>query len=98
MTVYVTEFRSLRAIDGGQPGPALHVPALANQVLTPSASSSDSTAFQEGTRLVRIHTDAAVLVDIGPAPNAANGWRMAANQTEVYGAAEGHKIAVQVTA
>jgi hypothetical protein len=98
MTVYVTEFRSLRAIDGGVSGPALHVPALANQVLTPSASSQDSVPFQAATRLVRIHTDAAVLVDIGPTPNADNGWRMAANQTETFGAAEGHKIAVKVTA
>ena len=97
MTVYVTEFQSLRAVDGGVTGPALHGPSVANQVMTPTASAAQSAPFHARTRLVRVHTDAPVLIDVGPSPNADTGWRMAANQTETYGVAEGHTVSVKVT-
>ena len=100
MTVYVTEFASLTRVQNfnGTPGaPTLHPPALTSQSLAATAGNTVSAALDPATKYVRINTDSAVLVDIGESPVAANGWRMSANQTEVFGIAPTMRVAVSTT-
>lgn len=97
MTLYVAEFPSLHHLVSGDRAPAMQAPALAVQSLTPGASSAQAAAFQGATRLLRVHTDAAVLVAIGPSANADNGWRMAPNQTEYFGVDPSHVLAHKTT-
>lgn len=93
MTIHVHKFSGLN-ITGGARLPTLQAPALGRDVLTPTASSQQSAAFGDGVNFVRVHTDAACLVAIGADPDAVTeGWRMAANQTEIFGVANTHKLA-----
>lgn len=66
--------------------------------LTPVAIggvSAQSAVFPDGTRLIRVHTDAICSIKIGANPTAtADDKRMAANATEYFGVTPGHKLAV----
>lgn len=66
--------------------------------LTISSTSGASAAFQNNTRLVRIHTDAICSIVFGTAPTAVaqTQKRLAANQTEYFGVPMGmsYKVAV----
>lgn len=97
MTLYVTEAQALTTNPDGLKAPALQTPAVTTQAITPGASTANSAAFNAATRFIRVHTDAAVQIDIGAAPNAANGWRLAANQTEIYGVNPAHLLAHRTT-
>lgn len=86
MTLYVAEFPALHAQKNGEAAPALQAPALAVQVLTPGASAATAAPFNAATRVLRVHTDAACLIAIGPGADAGTaGWRMAPGQTEYFG-------------
>jgi hypothetical protein len=94
MTLWVAEFPSLANAQNGLQAPAMQAPAIATQVLTPGASNVEAAAFTANTRYLRLHTDAAVLVAVGPdADTATESWRMAPNQTEYIGCAPNHKLA-----
>jgi hypothetical protein len=95
--LYVTEFRSLRILSHLTYAPFLQATPLANQALTPGASSAQSAAFGGETQFVRIHTDSPVLVNIGADPNADTGWRLGAGNTEIYAVQPGHKLAHKTT-
>ena len=57
--------------------------------------SLQSAAFDGGTRMVRIHTDAICSIAFGVNPTATvNSARMAAGATEYFAVASGSKIAV----
>jgi uncharacterized membrane protein YgdD (TMEM256/DUF423 family) len=94
MTLWVAEFASLANAQNGLQAPTMQGPALATQVLTPTGSNQAAPALQTGTRYLRLHTDAAVLVAVGPSADTATAsWRMAANQTEYIGCASNHVLA-----
>jgi hypothetical protein len=86
--VYIAEFGDIRL---GLPVQ----PPLAEQTVTIGASSTQSNAFHQHTRYIRVHTDAIMSFAIGPNPAATvNNARMAANATEYFEVQPGHKIAV----
>lgn len=95
-TLYVSEFGAIAP--GGSGGPAQVVcgPALASQTVAIGGSSTASaSAFGNGTRLIRVHTDAVCSIAIGTSPTAAaTAMRMAADTTEYFGVNPGEKIAV----
>lgn len=63
-------------------------PALASQQITAlAAGNQQSAAFQEGTKIVRLHADIACRVKFGENPDASTGVaiRLAAGATEYFG-------------
>ena len=87
--VYITEFVAIDMNVSREPPRAEQVVAIGG------TSVQCSNAFQAGTRVIRVHTDAICSVAIGNDPTAtANTRRMAANTTEYFGVDGGQKIAV----
>jgi len=92
-TLYITEFADSGFLTG--PVAVARGPAIAEQTVAIAAGTAQSTAFQNNTRLVRLHTDAICSVAFGSNPTAtAAKARMAANQTEYYQVTPGSKVAV----
>lgn len=95
MGVSVSEYDLLATDVNGRAIPAGVEPALATQNVTLSAGSTQSAAFNDRTRLIRVHSDAAFRFAVGPDPTAtANSARVAAGATEFFGVRPGEKIAV----
>lgn len=96
--VDITQYASL-AVDGS--GRQISVgmePCIANVQVAIGGSSVQSAAFNDNTRLVRVHTDAAIRIAFGANPTAAStSQRMAAGQTEYFGVRPGEKAAVITT-
>lgn len=83
--LYITEYAGLMPSPVGGQGQIPMEPPLANQTVAIGTVLS-SSAFNAGTRLIRIHADAICSVLIGTAPTATTSTgRMAANQTEYRG-------------
>ena len=83
--IYITEYSRVGTVDHGGGIQAGMEPPLADQVVNYSATSTDSSNFNQDTRVIRVHTDAVCHVDIGSAPNATTTKRrMAADQTEFF--------------
>jgi hypothetical protein len=80
--------------------PTGNEPALAYQQVAITAGSVASVAFQDTTRMVRVHADAVCRIKFGAAPVAAAGtsMRMAAGSTEYFGVRPGEKLAVITSA
>jgi len=99
-TLYVTEFDSVASVNTlrgsrGVEGQAPLAPAIAEQTVAIAGSTTQSSAFNKNTTLIRVHTDSICSVDIGANPTATTSkMRMAAGQTEFFGVTPGHKIAV----
>jgi hypothetical protein len=94
-SVYVTEYLALGkgALDNVTQAPA--EPPLAEQLVAITGSSTQSAAFNQRTRFVRVHADAICSVAFGSNPTAVNtAKRLAANQTEYFGVNGNDKIAV----
>jgi hypothetical protein len=90
-TLSIAEFRQLGKDDRIQ---AVEQPPLAEQTVTVSGTSAQSSAFNDGTRIIRVHTDAIVSILIGSNPTATTAKaRMVAGQTEYFTVVGGHKIA-----
>src|SRR5689334_1260206 len=84
-TLYVTEFETLAGAMNGGNGQMGVMPPLAEQTVSLSGTSAQSSAFNKNTRVVRLHTDAICSVEFGTNPTAtAAKARMAANQTEYF--------------
>jgi hypothetical protein len=96
MPVILAEYGGLSSVKGG--APAVQTPPITVQSIAIGAGSVQSAAFDKATTIVRIHTDATAWLAFGSNPTAAVGnastIRMAANQTEFFGVAPGHKLAV----
>jgi len=92
-TLYISEYVNLAAANAGaQIG---QEPAIAEQAIAIGAGSTQSVAFQSGTRFVRLHCDAICSVKFGLDPVAtAVIKRMVAGQTEYFGVKGGGKLAV----
>lgn len=82
--LYVTEFDN----PGQYFGHVFQVaaqPPRAEQTVSIGASSTQSSAFDPMTTLIRVHTDAICSIEVGLNPTAtATKARMAANQTEYF--------------
>lgn len=92
--LYVTEFetpsKSQTAVL-----PMVRGPKVADNNVAIGGTSTQSSAFNADTRIIRVHTDAICSIEIGANPTAAaTSARMAANQTEYFFVTPGHKIAV----
>ena len=104
-SLYVTEYQGVGQVDpdstDGQTSyrvtaQAPKGPALVEQKITVSGSSTQSSAFNRRTYLIRVHTDVVCSVSVGGSnPSAtASSARMAANQTEYFSVDPGDRIAV----
>lgn len=97
-TLDVTEYASLSLDAQGRQVLVGKEPSITNQQVAVGGSSTQSAALQGHTKFVRLHTDVACRIAIGPNPTAAStSMRMAANQTEYLGVNGGEKIAVITT-
>lgn len=92
--LYVTEYATA-AVDQGRAVPVGYGPPVVNQTVAIGGASVQSAAFNANTRLIRVHSDAICSILVGSNPTATTSTaRMAANQTEYFGVAPTHKIAV----
>lgn len=93
-TLFVAEFSKLFTEANG-PGQMGQCPPIAQQTVAIGVTTASSSAFNNATRCIRVHTDAICSIAFGAAPTAtATTMRMAANQTEYFGVQAGDKIAV----
>jgi hypothetical protein len=98
-TLYVTEFSRIERQDG-LPGAIVQIaqqPPVAEQTVSISGTSAQSSAFNANTRFVRLHTDAICSVEFGTNPTATTAKaRLAANQTEYFAVNPGGSVIVAV--
>lgn len=92
---YITEYAAFQRIEGyAGPAQIALAPELANQTVTIGAEAK-SSAFNAGTRVIRVHVDAICSIQIATAPTATTSMtRLAADQTEYFGVAPADKISV----
>jgi len=92
MKAYIEEFASLAAINAS----ALPIgaePSVTTQAVT-ATTSTQSAAFNDATRFVRIHVDGICSYLFGADPTATvNTPRMVAGQTEYFAVVPGQKVA-----
>lgn len=92
--LYIREYGNVAYLPGGtaQVG---QEPGTDQTPVVIGAGSLPSAAFDGGTRMVRIHTDAICSIAFGTAPVAdVNSARMAAGATEYFAVVRGQKVAV----
>ena len=96
--LYITEYATLGVQQvGGMVSQTPQEPPLAEQTVSISGSSAQSSAFNAQTTLVRLHTDAICSVEFGTNPTATSGKaRMPANQTEYKTVPRGQNYKVAV--
>lgn len=93
-TLYIAEYTDFPFLNA-QPGVLVKEPPVAEQTVSIGGSSTQSSAFNGATNVIRLHTDAICSVLVGSNPTAtAAKKRLAANQTEYFVVVPGHKIAV----
>jgi orotate phosphoribosyltransferase len=93
--VYIAEFSGTKVIEGRGAAGISSEPPLAEQTVAIGGTTAQSAAFNAGTNMIRVHTDAICSIAIGADPTAtANTRRMAAGSTEYFGVTPGHKVAV----
>lgn len=84
-TLYITEFVAQGIDPNARSIPITMQPANAEQTVAIGGSSAASSAFQNNTQIVRLHSDAICSVEFGTSPTATTSKaRMAANQTEYF--------------
>lgn len=92
--VFISEFTDSK-LYAGTPLPVSPAPPVAEQTVSITVGSVQSSAFGATTKVIRVHTDAICSIAIGANPTAtATTARLAANSTEYFGVLPGHKIAV----
>lgn len=95
MPIDITEYTDIAASRLGKPVIAGQEPSIGNQQVAIGGASVQSLAFNDATRFVRLHADAACRVLFGANPTAlATSMRIPAGGTEYFGVAPGHKLAV----
>lgn len=99
-TLYVAEYSDVASVNTprgfrGAEAQAPQEPPLAEQTVAIAGSTTQSSAFNRDTTLIRVHADSICSITIGANPTAtASSKRLAAGQTEYFGVSPGHKIAV----
>lgn len=96
-SLYITEYaRQGRDASGFQMVVA-DEPPVANQKVSIGGTSTQSSAFADGTKFVRVHTDAICSIEFGTNPTATTSTRrMAANTTEYFSVPLGQSYKVAV--
>ncbi len=91
----ITEYQELSTAGRGHLIPAGQEPAILNQQVAIGPASTQSAAFRDNTRFVRVHSDVTcrIAVDANPTASSAS-MRMSAGGTEYLGVYPGLKIAV----
>ena len=94
-TLYITEF-SLQGMDlNAKQAPVALLPPINQQAITISSSSSQSTALNAETTLVRLHTDTACWIEVGSNPTATNAkMKMPADSTEYFSVRPGATVKI----
>lgn len=98
--VYISEYSHVASVDSprgpnGIAAQAPQEPALASQTVAITGSTTQSSAFNRDTTLLRVHADAVCSIEIGSNPTATtSSKRLAAGQTEYFGVKSGMKLAV----
>jgi hypothetical protein len=93
--LYISEYSDMRLSYGQLAIQAPFEPSLAEQHVAIGGTSTPSSAFNDKTKFVRLHTDAICSVKFGTSPTAVTTEkRMAAGQTEFFGVRPGDKVAV----
>jgi hypothetical protein len=101
-TLYIAEFPTFsNDTTAGGGLPFAKWPPLAFQALAFSGEPANSAAFNASTRVIRVHTDTACSLLIGPLTPAGNNQvpddtcpRLAANETQYFGVSPGDYISV----
>lgn len=94
-TLYISEYARLATDAANNVLPITYEPPLAEQTRSISGTSAQSSAFNAGTRFIRVHTDAICSVLVGNDPTATtSNQRLPADRTEFYAVRGGDKIAV----
>lgn len=87
-TVYISEFKNVGSfgLNGSDLVQVAGQPANASQTVSIAASSTLSSAFAQGTQMVRVHTDSTCSVRFVTGAGSAStaDARMATNQTEYF--------------
>jgi hypothetical protein len=102
--LYITEFADVSHIGGGTSSIGA-IPITAKQAITTSATAAQSAAFQNNTKVVRLHNDttAPISVAFGLNPTAITNsdMRMAVNTTEYFDISgvlgDGYKVSAIVS-
>ncbi len=95
-TLYIAEYQQTKKLEGREAAAIIDEASLvAEQTVSIGMSSTPSAAFNAGTNVIRVHTDAICSIVINANPTAAaTNKRMAANTTEYFGVTPGWKLAV----
>ncbi len=96
MQLDISEYDALAVdVSGHVIAAGVEPPVVEQTPVTIGAVSTQSAAFHQRTRFVRLHCDVACRVAFGVNPTASpTSKRMAAGQTEFFGVLPGHKVAV----
>ena len=95
--LYITEYARQGRDAEGYKMVVAGEPAVTNQTVAIGGASAQSSAFNAGTKFVRIHTDAICSIDFGTNPTATTSTRrMAANTTEYFEVPMGQSYKVAV--
>jgi hypothetical protein len=93
-TLYISEYVDQLVLDGRAVGVPVE-PPIAEQTVTISGTSAQSSAFNAKTRYIRIEPDVICSRLVGADPTATtSNARMAADSFEFIAVKGGHKIAV----
>lgn len=94
--LYITEFQTVGR-DHNNGMSVAFTPAITGQIVVNTGGSTQSAAFSDKTRLVRLMTDSICSVKFGTNPTATTADpRMAANQTEYFAVQPGGGMKVAV--
>lgn len=94
-TLYISEYSDLAKTSVDFKFQAPQEPALADQTVTISGTSAQSSAFNANTRLVMVVTDTACHIIFGSSPTATTSKKLLpANVPMYFGVTGAHKVAV----
>lgn len=93
-TLYISEYTEAAFGQVVRGLPVAAEPPVAEQTVTLSGTSAQSSAFNAKTRIIRVHTDAICSILVGANPTATTAKkRLPADWTEYFAVQSGDKIA-----
>ena len=91
--VYISEYADL-PVSNGRGLNIAQEPPITEQTVANGGATTQSSAFNGSTHVIRVHTDTVCSISIGANPTATTSTkRLAANQTEYFYVTPGHKLA-----
>lgn len=93
-TLYISEYTAASFFLSGKELQVTQEPPTAEQTVSISGTSAQSSAFGASTRIIRVHTDAICSILVGSNPTATTAKkRLPADWTEYFAVQPGDKIA-----